>query len=148
MSSRTSAGASSSPFRLRSISSTTCIGASLVLVLRIDEEPPGPRDLPRRPAQPPLRIVQEALDLPVLARDARRGDARTLPDVVVVDLGHRGADPVLELCLRGAQVVALVLQGVRLGEVKLAGEDPDPAARHGVIQAEDGRTTPLDLLSG
>src|SRR3954451_24995385 len=125
MNSRTSAAESSSPFRFRSISSTACIGASLFL--GIDQEALAERDLPLLASQPALGLVEQPLDLLVLARDTRGRDARALPDVVVVDLRDGRADAVLELRLRGANIVALLLQGVRLREVKLTGEDPDPA---------------------
>src|SRR5205823_4254765 len=52
---------------------------------------------------------------------------RALPYVVVVDLGDRGAEPVLQLCLRRADEVALLLQRVRRREVQLDGEDADVA---------------------
>src|SRR4029079_5534244 len=100
------------------------------LFLGIDDTALGQRNLPLLAPQPALRLVEQALHLPVLAGDARRGDARALPDVVMVYLCYRCADPVLELCLRRAQMVALLLQRLRLREVKLAGEDPDPAALH------------------
>src|SRR5690348_10496407 len=128
MNSRTSSGVSSSPFLLRSISSAACMDASLFL--GVDHEALGERDLPLLAPQPALRLVEQALDLPVLPGDTGRSDARPLPDVVVVDLGHRRADPVLELRLRRAQVMALLLERVRLGEMQLAGEDADPPARH------------------
>src|SRR5207248_6780490 len=129
MNSRTSAAESSSPFRLRSISSTACIGASLFL--GIDHEALRKRNLPLLGAQPALGLVEQPLDLPVLARDTRSRDARALPGVVVVDLRDGRADAVLELRLRGAKMMALLLQRVRLREVELAGENSDPAARHG-----------------
>src|SRR5438552_11729313 len=126
MNSRTSAPESSSPFCFRSISSTACIGASLFL--GVDEEALGERDLPLLSPQPALGLVEQPLDLPVLAGDARRGDASALPGVVMVDLGHRSADAVLELRLRRAQVVPLLLHPVRLRAVELTGQDPAPAA--------------------
>src|SRR5215467_1990416 len=128
MNSRSSAAGSSSPFRLRSISSTAFIGASLVL--GIDQESLHERDLPLLPPQPPFRLVEQPLDLVVLTRDAGRRDPRALPDVVVVDLGDRRSDSILQLRLRRSQEMPLLLQRVRLGEVELAGEDPDPAAGH------------------
>src|SRR4051812_18793079 len=117
MNSRTSAAGSSSPFRFRSISSTACIGASLFL--GIDQEALAARDLPLLASQPALGLVEQPLDLPVLTRDTRGRDARALPDVVVVDFRDGRADAVLELRLRGANIVALLLQRVRLREVEL-----------------------------
>src|SRR6516164_3715505 len=101
MNSRTWAADNSSPFRFRSMISTARIRASLIL--GIDHEPLRVRDFPLLPAQPALGFVEQALDLPVLPGDAGGRDPRALPDVVVVDLGHRGADSVLKLRLRGAQ---------------------------------------------
>src|SRR5579862_3734679 len=100
------------------------------LVLRVDDEPLGERDLPLLAAQPPLSRVEQPLGVPVLAGDAGDGDAGALPDVVVVDLGDRGADAALELRLRSAQVVPLLLQRMRGGELELAGQDADEAAGH------------------
>ena len=55
----------------------------------------------------------------MLARDAGERQPRALPDVVVVDLRDGGTDAVLELRLRRAQEVSLLLQRVRVGEVQL-----------------------------
>ena len=68
----------------------------------------------------------------MLARDAGNGDPGALPQVVVIDFGHRCADPVLQLRLRGAEMVALLLQRMRVREVELAGEYADIAACHRV----------------
>ena len=106
------------------------------LIVRVDKESVDERDLPLLPAQPALGLVEQALDLAMLARDTGHGDARTLPDVVVVHLRNGRTDPPRELRLRRAQVHPLLLQRVRLGKVELAREDPDPAARHIPIQTE------------
>src|SRR4051794_4298204 len=123
MNSRTSAAESSSPFRLRSISFTACIGASLFL--GIDQEALRERDLPLLAAQPALGLVEQPLDLALLARDTRSRDARALPGVVVVDLRDGSTDAVLKLRLRGAEMMALLLQRVRLRKVELARENSD-----------------------
>src|SRR5579884_3517314 len=130
----------SDPFRFRSISSAACMRASLVL--RIDQHSLRERDLPLLTAEPPLGFVEQPLHFTVLARDARRRDACALPHVVVVDLGHRRPDAVLELRLRRPQVMTLLLERMRLGKVELAGEDSDPAARHSTDSSEADR--PLD----
>ena len=78
-----------------------------------------------------LSTNEQPLELMVLARDARNGDPGALPEVVVVDLGHRCADAVLQLRLRGTDVVTLLLQRMRVWEVQLAGEHADIAAGHG-----------------
>src|SRR2546423_14665060 len=107
MNSRTSAAESSSPFRLRSISSTACIGASLFL--GIDHEALRKGNLPLLGAQPALGLVEQPLDLPVLARVTRSRDARALPGVVVVDLPAGRADAGLERRLPGASMMARLL---------------------------------------
>src|SRR4029079_7612803 len=93
--------------------------------LRVDDEALGERHLPLLAAQPALGLVEQPLDLPALARDACDREARALPDVVVVDLGDRGADTVLELRLRRAHEVPLLLQRVRRREVQLARQYAD-----------------------
>src|SRR6476661_3585238 len=44
-----------------------------------------------------LGVVEQVLDLPVLARHARGRDARALPQLVMVDLRHRCAEALLQL---------------------------------------------------
>jgi uncharacterized protein len=111
------------------------IQASLRLVLRIDDEALGQRHLPLLAAEPAVRLVEQPFDLAMLARDTRDREPRALPDLVMVDLGDGSADPVLELRLRRADVVPLLLQRVRVREVQLAGEHADIAACHGRIIA-------------
>ncbi len=60
----------------------------------------------------------------MLAGNARDGEACALPDLVVVDLRHRCADAVLQLRLRRADVVPLLLQRMRLGEMELKVRTP------------------------
>ena len=76
------------------------------------------------------RVFSPERPLAVLPRDARERDAGALPDVVVVDLGHRGADAVGELRLDRAHVQPLLLQRVRLREEQLGREDADVARTH------------------
>jgi hypothetical protein len=66
----------------------------------------------------------------MLARDTGDRQSRALPDIVMVDLGDRGADAVLQLRLRRAEVLPFLLQRVRLREVKVDREDADEAACH------------------
>jgi hypothetical protein len=86
--------------------------------------------------------VQELLELAVLLGRARNGQARPLPEVVVVDLGDRGAEALVQLRLGGLHVLSLSLERIRLRKVELDREDADVAARHPGIQL-DG----LELLS-
>src|SRR5918992_400684 len=78
-----------------------------------------------------LGPVEEAEELVVPARDAGEREARALPHVVVVDLGHRGAEAPLELRLDGEELLALALERMVLGEVELGRENADVAGAHG-----------------
>ena len=62
---------------------------ALLALFGIDEEALDERDLPLLAAKPALGLVEEPLDLAMLAGDARDGEARALPDLVVVDLRDR-----------------------------------------------------------
>src|SRR6266567_6295838 len=99
-------------------------------VLRVDDEALDQRNLPLLAAQPALRLVEQTLQLARLPRDAGDRDPGALPQVVVVDLGHRRSDAILELRLRGAQVMPLLLERMRLRKVQLARENSDIAACH------------------
>ena len=87
-------------------------------------------ELPLARGQIALGVGEQALRLPRFARDDRDREPRALPDVVMVDLGDRCGEAVPQLLLGRAHVHALLLQRVRLGEVQLGGEDPDPAGGH------------------
>src|ERR671919_2223891 len=78
-----------------------------------------------------LGPVEEADELVVATRDAGEGQARALPHVVVVDLGHRRAEAPLELRLDGEELLALALERMVLGEVELGRENADVAGAHG-----------------
>src|SRR5579883_191329 len=100
------------------------------LRIRVDEQPVGGADLPLLAAQPALRLVEQALGLVGLARDAGDREAGALPEVVVVDLRDRGADPVAEVVLRRADEVPLLLERARPGEVELDRQHADESGRH------------------
>src|SRR4029079_5804553 len=104
--------------------------ARRALVVGIDDEALRKRNLPLLPAQPALRLVEQPLDLAMLARDARDRNPCALPHVVVVDLGNGRSDAILELGFRTAYEVTLLLQRVRRWKVQLAREHADEAARH------------------
>src|SRR5204862_5499167 len=78
----------------------------------------------------PLRLVQQLLRLAVLTRHAGQRQARTLPQLMVVDLGNRNTESVLQLCLRRLDVLAFALERARLGKVQLDAQDPDVARAH------------------
>ena len=79
-------------------------------VIGIHDLPVHADELPLLAAEIALGAVQELLELAVAARDARDREPGALPEVVVVDLGDRGAEAVLELRLGGLDVLALALQ--------------------------------------
>src|SRR5262249_1016432 len=85
------------------------------------------------------------LHLALVARDHGGGQPRTLPQLVMVDLGHGRAEAVLELRLRRLDELALTLERARLRELELDREDADVAGAHSGIQAARGRR---DLGSG
>jgi hypothetical protein len=97
------------------------------LVLGVDESPLDAHQLPLLAGEPALRAGGELLGAARVAGRERRRDRRPLPQVVVVDLGDRGAEAVLELRLRRQDMLALPLQRARLGEVELGDEDRDEA---------------------
>src|SRR5215468_5071596 len=79
----------------------------------------------------PQGIVQQPVELAVLAGHAGDRQPRTLPEVVVVDLGDGRAEAVLQLRLRRLHVLALALERPGLREVEVDGEDADVARAHG-----------------
>jgi hypothetical protein len=81
----------------------------------------------------------------VVAGDARESQPRALPEVVVVDLGDRGAETVLELRLGRFHVLALALERSTLREVQLGREDPDVTRAHARIEPVGERQARLDV---
>src|SRR4051794_15963782 len=82
---------------------------------------------------------------------AGKRERRSLPQVVVVDLGDGRAEPVAEVVLRRADVMALALQRRRLREVQLDGEDRDEAQGHvelyAAASAPDGSSSDVRSTS-
>src|SRR5688572_17230510 len=74
-----------------------------------DHVPLGPHELELLSVQKPLGLVEESAGLSVLTCDARDGEPRALPEIVVIHFRHRGAEAVLKLCLRGLDVLPLPL---------------------------------------
>src|SRR4029077_20988131 len=79
--------------------------------------------------EPGLGPSRELLGLPCLPGCEGRRQRAALPEVVVVDLGDGGTEPVRELRLRREHVLALALQRPGLGEVQLRRENRDVAGQ-------------------
>ena len=92
-----------------------------------------------------LGAVQQTLQLAMVARDARKGQPRALPELMVVDLGDRRSEPLLQLRLRRLDVLALALQRPRLGEMKLDRENPDISGAHGGIEPTGDQPAGFDV---
>src|SRR5205823_10702039 len=60
----------------------------------------GAHELVFLPREVALSLVQQLLRLPILPRDARHRQSRSLPELVMVDLRHGDAEAVLQLSLR------------------------------------------------
>jgi hypothetical protein len=65
------------------------------------------------------------LRLAIFPRDARDRETRALPELVVIDLCDGGSEAVLELGLRGLDVLALAFERAAFGEVQLDAENAD-----------------------
>src|SRR4051794_33487411 len=89
-----------------------------------------PAELELLPGQVALGAVQQRQQLPMIARDAGESQPRALPELVMVDLRDRGAEPLLQLRLRRLDVLSLALERARLREMKLDREDSDVAGAH------------------
>ena len=63
---------------------------------------------------------------------------RPLPELVVLDLGHRRAEALVQLGLRGLDVLPFPLERAVLGEVQLDREDAYVSAGHSRIKAGIG----------
>src|SRR5688572_6770009 len=68
-------------------------------------------------------LLEQRLELAMLPSDAGDGQPRALPELVMVDLGHRRPEAVLQIGLCGLHVLALALQGSRLREVQFDREN-------------------------
>jgi hypothetical protein len=78
----------------------------------------------------PDGFLEQRVELAVLARDAGNRETRALPEIVMVDLGDRGPEAILQICLRGPHVLALALQRSGLREAQLDREDADVTGAH------------------
>ena len=89
-------------------------------------------------AQVALGVDEGLLDGVVLAAHDRHRQARALPAVVVVDLGHRRAEAPLELRLGVQQVLALALERSAVRQMQFEAQDAHETGRHGRTHAIGG----------
>src|SRR6266508_1886407 len=129
-------GSFSSPSASASVSRIASFTRLIRSVIRAHQLPLAPDDVEVLAVQVAHRVVEERIELPLVARHAGHRQPGPLPEVVVVDLGHGGAEAVLELRLGRFDVFPLPLQRPRLGEVELDREDADEARAHGNILTE------------
>jgi hypothetical protein len=92
-------------------------------------------ELPLLPGEVALGAVEQLLELAMPARDAGHGQRGPLPEIVMVDLGYRGAETIPELCFGRGDVLALPLQRAGLGEMQLDREDADVTGSVQVVAA-------------
>jgi hypothetical protein len=81
--------------------------------------------------QIPDGFLEQRLELAVLSRDAGDRQSCSLPELVMVDLGHGRAETVLQIRFRGLHVLALAFQRARFREVQLDRQYSDVARAHG-----------------
>src|SRR5919197_1100489 len=129
-------GSLSSPIPSESTSLTASFTRRIRSLIERHELPRPRPELPLLAVQVALRLVEEPLRLPRLAGDARDRQPRALPQLVVVDLRDRRAEPVLELRLRRPDELPLPLQRPGLGEVQVDREDADVPHTHSDHSAE------------
>jgi hypothetical protein len=98
------------------------------LVLERDEGELRADELPLLAREPSLGARRQLLRGPRFAGDERGRQRAALPEIVVVDLGDRSAEAVLELRLRREDMAPLALQRAGLREVELGRQDRDVAA--------------------
>src|SRR5438105_3076227 len=127
-------GSFSSRIASASTSRTTWFTRRIRSVIGIHHLPLHGSELPVLAAEIALGLVEHPVDLTVLTRHHGQRQSRSLPDVVVVDLGD-GRAHVLQARLGGAEMVALVLERVAGGEAQLAREDAHEARAHARIVA-------------
>jgi len=87
-------------------------------------------ELERLTGEVALRGVEEPVHVPVRPPDAGEREPRTLPHLMMVDLGNGGAEATLELRFHREELLPLALQGVALGKVELRAEDSHVPAAH------------------
>src|SRR5262249_42527464 len=91
------------------------------------QDPARARQLPLLSGEPGRRARGELFRLARLPCRERGRQCAPLPELVMIDLGHRGPETVRELRLRREDMLALAFQRARLWEVELGGEDRDVA---------------------
>src|SRR5262249_827805 len=88
-----------------------------------DHLPLAAEQLPLLGSQVALNRIEVCLQLRMLAAHARHGKRRPLPEVVMIDLGDRCAEALVQLRLCRLHVLPLALQRPVLGEVQLDRKD-------------------------
>src|SRR5688572_28421881 len=91
--------------------------------------------LRKLPVQPPFNPVRARLDVGHGPPDDRRGESGALPQIVMIGLGDRGAEPLVELSLHRLQLLPLSLEAPVLREVQVNLEDRGVAHPSAAIPA-------------
>src|SRR5438105_2911338 len=87
-------------------------------------------------------LVDHLVGVPRVVRDARDGEGRALPGVVMVHLGDRDVEAPPHLVLQALEDVALALERADLREVELEDAEPHARGRHAPIRSAAGRRRP------
>src|ERR1035441_348964 len=61
----------------------------------------------------------------MVARNSHGRDQGPLPEILIIDLGHRHVELAAETILQALDSVALVFERMRLGKLQLQGQDTD-----------------------
>src|SRR3954453_996405 len=107
-------GSFSSPSASDSTSRTDSLTRRMRSVIGCHHHPLGAGNLVLLPVQVAERVVEEGVQLPVLARDAGDRQPRALPELVMVALRDGRPESVLQLRLRRLDELPLALQRSRL----------------------------------
>src|SRR3954463_10014403 len=99
-------GSFRSPRASESTSRTDSLTRRMRSFIRDHDLALGARHLVLLPVQEAERAVEQSVELVVLARDTGEGQPCALPELVVVALRHRRAEAILQLRLRGLDVLA------------------------------------------
>src|SRR5450755_346245 len=73
----------------------------------------------------PFHQLQSLFGAGMIARNSDGRDQRPLPEILIIDLGHRHVELAAQAILQAFDGVALVFERMRLGELQLQGQDTD-----------------------